>query len=232
MFLTKNINSYFVKFKLFSSISIHKKQFRVIYNFVDDVMHSNDLSHNLEHVLRVCKNVEQILDNDEPHWDENNRSLTILTALCHECCDTKYVSDKKSSLEKLFNALKSADVSDDSINVICEVVPQLSFSSRLRNGVPLFSSAKTRRVYEIVSDADYLEALGITGIIRTNIFQGVRGNDVTTASHHIENTIYKCVDHLSSSWAKKEGAIRLECMKNAMEWYKREQNVSDLNSLK
>ena len=201
------------------------QRFQVIRDFVTDVMSQNDPSHDLEHVLRVCRNVELILDSVEVSWSETDREIVLLAALCHECCDVKYVPDKTMAAERLTQALHSANIPVRSVRIIAEVVPLLSFSRRLREGMPRFSSDRARRVYEIVSDADYLEALGITGIIRTNVFQGVHGKDATSASHHIEHVLYKCVEHLSTPWAKKEGATRLECMQNAMGWYRREQSL-------
>jgi HD superfamily phosphodiesterase len=199
-------------------------RWNIIADHVSECMKKNDASHDFSHVLRVVRNVENILKTE--NWPADEVEAARIAALAHELCDNKYVNNKEEAKGQLRSALSDAGVSAKTADVVAEVVPLLSFSRRLREGVPTFRSKKARKVYLAVSDADYLEALGITGVIRTNVYQAVRQNsDAATATQHIETVLYHCVDHLTHEWSKEEGARRLDVMKSAMEQFKREQSI-------
>jgi len=192
---------------------------------VRERMAHHDASHDVHHVLRVVYNAERILEDGDGGATTPSRDLTEavrLAALTHEWCDGKYVPCKDEALAALATALTEERVPERVRALVCEVVPRLSFSNRLRVGVPAFASSDARRIYDIVSDADYLEAMGITGIVRTHVFQAVRGESLASATRHIENVLSQCVAHLVTPWGLQEGARRARIMTEAMCEYRRE----------
>ena len=199
------------------------RRWDTIFKSVARMMQNNDASHDLYHVQRVIRNADRILETVQ--WAARDEELVRVVALCHETCDSKYVQSKSDSVAALRAHLESAHFPPGFIDVVCEVVPRLSFSKRLVHGTPDFSTDRARRVYELVSDADYLEALGTTGFLRTHIFQATHGKTAAEAIRHMEAVLYQCVDHMRFEWSRSEGAKRLEVMKFVVEEYKREHAV-------
>ena len=75
------------------------------------------------------------------------------------------------------------------VKIIEKVLPHISFSKRLAHGDPIGLTKTELQVYNIVSDADMLEAMGVVGVIRTFMFQAVMNNRSQSALTHIKETL-------------------------------------------
>ena len=176
-------------------------------------MRENDASHDFTHVVAVAKHTATITST----WsDEDLRCAAYVCALCHELCDKKYVSDPVTAIDKLEHALCHFNVCTEyTRNIVLKVVPTISFSRRLRSGVPSTLSDQELNVYYAVSDADYLESLGATGIIRTFIYQAIHvenkhNTTLSVAREFIESHLVRVVDFIHNECVKQEALTRLE----------------------
>lgn len=127
---------------------------------VRDIYDNMDASHDFQHIERVLKNAEAILQT-EPEAD----AVTVrLAVLLHDVSDAKYTETKEAE-ERI---LASLDLTEEERNLIREVIASVSFNG----GNEL--EAKTIEA-KIVRDADRLDAIGAVGIARTFAYGGAKG---------------------------------------------------------
>ena len=175
-------------------------------------MSKNDASHDIHHVDAVVKHAYNITKE----WvskTEKEVNATLLTALCHELCDKKYVPNTEYARDEMCRAIEYyCNVDADTIKMIHTVVPYISFSRRVKYGIPDLDD-DCLKVYLAVSDADYLESLGAIGVVRTFIYQAIKYQDSDNvlygANIFIKNNLIKTFEHLENDYAKKEGECRL-----------------------
>ncbi|WP_153732711.1 HD domain-containing protein [Sporosarcina obsidiansis] len=120
-----------------------------------------DASHDVDHIDRVMKNAEKILQT-EPTADE---LVVRLAVLLHDVEDKKYESLHEITVDELLEKMGASK------HLSCKVksaIESVSF-----NG----GHSKELRSIEgaIVRDADRLDAIGAIGIARTFAFGGARG---------------------------------------------------------
>ena len=127
---------------------------------VRDIYDNMDASHDFQHIERVLKNAEAILQTEPEAHAETVR----LAVLLHDVSDAKYTETKEAE-ERILNAL---DLTEEERNHIRNVIASVSFNG----GNEL--EAKTIEA-KIVRDADRLDAIGAVGIARTFAYGGAKG---------------------------------------------------------
>ncbi len=182
-----------------------------------------DASHDIVHVDNVVSHVRSIIKNENMENEIGN--MCELTALAHEVCDKKYTSNFTEKINEMRLVLEKHGAEPNLVATIVNVVPRISFSRRLKEGDPLDLTKKELIVYRIVSDADMLEAMGATGVVRTYMFQAVHGHTTKGAWTHTTNTLFRCNDYLYTTWAKNEGEKRLVRMKRICEELENERTI-------
>jgi len=135
------------------NISTCKELVRSIYD-------NMDASHDVQHIERVYRNAEAILET-EPEADGE---IVRLAVLLHDVSDAKYTESKEAE-ERILNAL---DLTDEQRQHIREIIASVSFNG----GNELEARTIEAR---IVRDADRLDAIGAIGIARTFAYGGARG---------------------------------------------------------
>ena len=181
-----------------------------VFRRVAECMKDNDPSHDLAHVVAVETLVRKIAESEGWKPGSVRFDAARIVAICHEMCDRKYVHDKEASLANLKIALREDDIREDVAACVLEVVPLISLSRRLEHGTPSLSSSDARDVYLIVSDADYLESLGVVGLVRTHVYRAVHKKNGESAFDHIYHTLLKIPKYLHYDWSKCEGNIRTQ----------------------
>lgn len=128
--------------------------------FVKEVFENDYSGHDYFHTMRVYKMATHIAT-------EENADLEIvqLAALLHDVDDRKLSPETHDKKEKAVTFLKSHNVSDETIDRICRIISEISFSE---NG----DTAPETIEGKCVQDADRLDALGAIGIARTFAYGG------------------------------------------------------------
>jgi uncharacterized protein len=127
---------------------------------VREIYDNMDASHDFQHIERVYKNAETILQS-EP---EANSEIVKLAVLLHDVSDAKYTETKEAE-ERILAAL---ELTEEERTFIRDVIASVSFNG----GNEL--EAKTLEA-KIVRDADRLDAIGAVGIARTFAYGGAKG---------------------------------------------------------
>jgi len=135
-----------------------------------------DVSHGVHHVLKVKDNA--MLISRELNINDSNILIKIETvALFHDLWDHKYVNpfsmEYKRIKYKFKHELKKRLFSVQDIKDIEIIINNISLSRemKLRSTDKLLSLKHLQLMRDIVSDADKLEMLGISGIERIIEFQ-------------------------------------------------------------
>ena len=129
-------------------------------SLVRGIYDNMDASHDFQHIERVYKNAETILQS-EPGA---NSEIVRLAVLLHDVSDAKYAETKEAE-ERILAAL---DLTEEERSLIREIIASVSFNG----GNEL--EARTIEA-KIVRDADRLDAIGAVGIARTFAYGGAKG---------------------------------------------------------
>ena len=129
-------------------------------SLVREIYDNMDASHDFQHIERVYKNAETILQS-EPGA---NSEIVRLAVLLHDVSDAKYTETKEAE-ERILAVL---DLTEEERSFIREIIASVSFNG----GNEL--EARTIEA-KIVRDADRLDAIGAVGIARTFAYGGAKG---------------------------------------------------------
>ena len=156
-----------------------------------------DVSHGVHHVSKVRDN--SMLISRQLNINDSYRLIKIeAAALFHDLWDHKYVNpssmEYKRTRDKFKYELKRRLFSDQEIKDIEIIINNISLSREmeLRSTDSLLSLKHLQLMRDIVSDADKLEMLGISGIERIIEFQMHKYPN--TKSHELKSIVKKLYD--------------------------------------
>ena len=143
-----------------TKLPIYIELFREFYT-------DRDISHGLEHVIKVAYNALYIAyQYNQISIEEYN--IILISALGHDIWDHKYVKDPDTIIERFITVLRWANVSNYVIRSCIDIIDTISLSKELENGRSLYAILPERLLLlrNIVSDADKLESLGAICVYR------------------------------------------------------------------
>ena len=127
---------------------------------------SNDISgHGMDHVNRVCRIALEIAEDDV------DKDIVAAIALLHDVDDYKlFGMDCSNNLTNTKKILLMTSFRKKEKCIIIDSIKKIGYSKRMDGIVPSTKEAM------IVSDADMLEAMGATGILRSYQYNITHGN--------------------------------------------------------
>jgi len=132
---------------------------------VFELLGKDSSGHDDKHVFRVYQTAMDFC-NEIP---EANRDLVAAAALLHDCDDYKLFGEESARLLTNTRRILSGSGFDDTfINKCIKIVKTIGYSKRLSGIMPVCIEGK------IVSDADMVDATGLTGIIRCIEYRAYR----------------------------------------------------------
>jgi uncharacterized protein len=202
----------------------------LLESWTTEQLKNHDASHDTIHANNVAR-LSGIILEKEPQLKNNSilRDAVIAIAWTHDICDRKYVNNKEDVIGLICLKLSEIGMYEESVSIVRKVVGAISFSARLarvaegiESGLPPHLDGDNLIAYQIVSDADMLEAMGIVGMMRTFMYQAVNNHTSYSAFSHIQNRLLLCKNYLCFEWSKTEGARRHKAMENACSHFLRE----------
>ena len=136
-------------------------------SFVEELLKDEDSGHGMDHINRVFNLAMKFAQNEDC-----NPEIVALGALLHDVDDYKLFG--KQNQESLFNTktiLNKLNVSNRTKEAVINIIQNMGYSKRLKGIQPNTIEGK------IVSDADMCDALGATGIIRTQQYSLAHGRE-------------------------------------------------------
>lgn len=177
-----------------------RKRFPNVVDFVDNRLKCYDGSHDVEHARRVLKNCCFISPNTR------GAEIAYLASYAHDACDHKY-GNAVYLQEHLFEACVKDSLSYNDAMQVMTIVANISYSRLRSNGIPTLKSSVFAK-WRIVSDADILEAMGMTGIVRTIMYQAFKKKPLVETFQYIEGPLFDCLQCLHHRKSQEEGFIR------------------------
>nr|BFD59153.1 HD domain-containing protein [Bdellovibrio sp. CKG001] len=206
-----------------------KKWFHLFSNKARVLYPSTDPAHDYLHILRVVNTAKHLTEAEGANWE-----VVLPAAFFHDYInvpknDPRRPYASQLSAEATLEYLKSVDYPEEHFEDIRHAIEAHSFSAGIK---PTTLEAK------IVQDADRLDSLGAIGIARcfatsTQMSRPFYAEEDPWAKNralddksygidHFFQKLFKLVDHLNTTAAKKEGEHRIAFIKTYLEQIKRE----------
>jgi len=144
-----------------------------------------DSGHDWWHLNRV-RNLALLIQQSE---NKGDRYIVEIAALLHDVDDRKFRKAGGSGAEKIIrDLLNMHSVEDDIIKEVVTINKYISFSSGHNNATKSFE-------FEIVQDADRLDAIGAIGIARAFNYGGFKNNAIYIPDVHGQGLKSSTVAH-------------------------------------
>ena len=161
---------------------------------------ANDFGgHGVDHTIRVYQNALEIAKSESAC----NMFVVCMAALLHDADDHKLFNTQNNQNARAF--LADQGVSQNEIDMICEVINCISFSQN-KGLTPQTLEGK------IVQDADRLDAIGAIGIARTFAFGGQRKEPLSGSVQHFYDKLLLLKEQMNTQKAKQMAQHRHEVM--------------------
>ncbi len=136
--------------------------------FVKSELNNAESGHSWWHIERVWNNSLRIANTTHA-----NTTVVELAALLHDIADHKLFGDNtEHRLKKTETFLKEIGIADDTIDKVIYIISNIGFSNNDKQ-------KKTKILeFDIVSDADMLDAIGAIGIARTFNYGGYKNREI------------------------------------------------------
>lgn len=209
---------------------------KIIIDEVTKLLGNDDSGHGMDHVNRVCRIALSISD------DNIDKDLVAAIALLHDADDYKlFGMEYSNNLTNTQMILSKTSFTEDEKKKILDSIRTIGYSKRLSGITPTIKEAM------IVSDADMLDAMGVTGILRSYHYNITHGNPFFdkdtfplleidadkyksktkgTVVNHIFEKLLKLKDLMLTEKGKKESIRRYNFIIGFLNEYFYEEDVS------
>ena len=209
---------------------------KIIIDEVTKLLGNDDSGHGMDHVNRVCRIALSISD------DDIDKDLVAAIALLHDADDYKlFGMEYSNNLTNTQMILSKTSFTEDEKKKIFDSIRTIGYSKRLSGITPSIKEAM------IVSDADMLDAMGVTGILRSYHYNITHGNPFFdkdtfplleidadkyksktkgTVVNHIFEKLLKLKDLMLTEKGKKESIRRYNFIIDFLNEYFYEEDVS------
>lgn len=178
--------------------------FQTSEDFADSVLWGDQSGHDLYHALRTVNNAVNIMQ--EVDNDKVNPNVVVLASLLHDTIDSKIITNPAHAEAELRELL--LQLCDDGHLTIAEyaevlfIVKNMSFSKNFKS---------TNINFQIVQDADLLEAVGYIGVVRTSLYTGYLGDgDLKGTIRHYRDRTSKVIDRFNIEECYELYSVRFE----------------------
>tara|TARA_Y100000294_G_C8423650_1_gene283855 strand:- start:36 stop:626 length:591 start_codon:yes stop_codon:yes gene_type:complete len=194
----------------------------MIKDFVKKKLLHVEKGHDYQHALRVEK-YALILQSKEG----GDKNIIKNSALIHDVIDSKFTNESKA-LEKVKKILKQNKIKN--INEIINIIKNISFRKKYKG--------KKSLEFQIVQDADMLDAIGAIAIARSFHFGGYKNRPLhdpnikidpnykeTTTINHFHEKLLLLKDRLNTKTAKKIAESKHQFMLKFLEEFQKDWDV-------
>ncbi len=176
----------------------------------------NDDSHGLGHSLRVFCLALRLAKEEKLEVDPIRLALA---ALLHDIGRSWSKDHAEESAKLAREIMIRCGFPEDVVEEVCQAIREHSYSSGRKPSTTLS---------KLLSDADKLDAMGVTGAARTFMESAFRGRSLEESLKHFEEKLLRLHDHLETQAARKIGERRLHVLKIVYEELRRELEESRL----
>jgi uncharacterized protein len=151
------------------------------HKFVKKTLEKAEAGHDYWHILRVLRLAENIQQKEG-----GDLFIIRLGALLHDIADAKFHNgDESIGPEIARNFLQSQQVEPRVIEYVTNIIKYISFKNSFDK--PAFTGTE----FQIIQDADRLDAMGAIGIARAFVYGGYKNNPIFVPGKKINKNISK-----------------------------------------
>ena len=202
-----------------------------INDLINKYYSERDESHGLNHINAVLKWADILIEQDG-NLSEKEKKYIKTACILHDSYDHKYFdspTDISRVKDNIRQDLEQLNYPESEINDIFTIIENISFSKefRKRREGKHMDLGVLQHVRDIVSDADKIEAVGISGITRMIQFEETLVSDRTNVlQRHIDHIREHCREklyllvadnYIRTPYARKISLKKLEEMKLIVE---------------
>ncbi len=163
-----------------------------LIEFVNKQCAATDPGHDISHSIRVLNNALLIMADNKC-----DREVVIAASILHDLADHKF-GDENKGLANIRSKLTECGFKQQQISNVAEIVSRMSFSKESR-GVASVNIAE----FNIVQDADRLDAIGAIGVARAFSYGGFRqrplySTDDNSTIAHFHHKLLKLRDMMKT----------------------------------
>ena len=133
-------------------------------SYVKEALGKEGTGHDWWHIVRVRNNAKAICK-----VEKTDKFIVDLAILLHDVGDRKVINKDEDDYSIAENFLKKNKVSVETIESVMFIIKNMSFSKTVGNKIDGMS-----KEFQVVQDADRLDAIGALGIARAFSFGGSR----------------------------------------------------------
>jgi uncharacterized protein len=141
-----------------------KKLIRDTENFVKEKLAHDGSGHDWWHIHRVRENARRINKTEKGDW-----LIIELATLLHDVGDKKVIKANEDDYSIALNYLKNKEVKSETIENVISIIKHMSFRHSLAN-----KSVQKSKEFDVVQDADRLDAVGAIAVARVFTYGGNR----------------------------------------------------------
>ena len=188
------------------------------YLFVKELLKNDYTGHDIEHINRVL-NISKEITNKV----NCDKFIVELSIILHDIDDYKVVDNNNGELYNCIRFLKSNNIEQSKIDLICNIINNVSYSKNKDKIQNLSVEAM------IVQDADRIDALGAIGIARTFQYGGKKNRkmygDVNSTINHFDDKLLKIYDMLNLKESKEISEYRYKFLVEFYNQFKKEAGI-------
>jgi uncharacterized protein len=132
--------------------------------YVKENSGNTDAGHDWRHAFRVWKMARRLAENEKA-----NNIIVEIAALVHDLVDDKFNENPEKQHEKLIAFFISIDLTSSEIEQIIHIITHISYRHSPQRNI------QENIEFQIVQDADRLDAIGAIGIARAFSYGGYKG---------------------------------------------------------
>jgi uncharacterized protein len=156
-----------------SSAPQHSSLIAAVHALVAASFKSHDPSHDMHHVMRVCRIAVMLAEAEGLSPDDV--AITHIAALLHDACDPKYFADC-TVLDAALEVAAAHGLTAEQCALVAYIAKNVSYTKEIGGQQQQQQQpAQHHTIFCCVQDADRLDAMGAVGIARAFTFGAVKG---------------------------------------------------------
>lgn len=196
--------------------------------FVKARLEKEGTGHDWWHIVRIRNTAREICKTEKA-----DKFIVDLTLLLHDVGDRKVVRKAEDDYSIAENFLNENEVPSDTVEKVMFIIKNMSFRKTLNT-----KDAAATKEFQVVQDADRLDAVGAIGIARmfafggsracaiydptkkaTKIEDGTYGKVESSSFHHFSEKLLLLKDLMNTKTARKIAAKRHAYMEKYMKQF-------------
>jgi uncharacterized protein len=178
----------------------------ILTSFAASRLQDAEPGHDLLHSQRVLENARQIMQHQEC-----DKEVVMAACLLHDLADHKFANEQES-VKDIKDLLDRCRFTTAQIQHTIDIITRMSFSKEIA-GTGQLQTAE----FEIVQDADRLDALGAIGIARAFSYGGYRkrpfyADDDNSTIAHFHQKLLKLSSMMKTAKGRQMAEERHEFM--------------------